>query len=433
MTKAIRVTATDSNFEREKLVHPFGFKGAFLTELWQGASRIQSSSGISAIGLATQSVLYGDAELFAGCSEAAGNALMYLLANRALKAVTETAFHTPMELLDAIWPQVHAHAKLLTEKPDIHSNFICNALVSVDNAAWLLYAAENRITSFDAMIPTDYQPVLAYRNKKVAILYQVSYTMPVEKIRAAADDGYFVFKIKTGAPGNQETMLQADMDRLTQIHETLKHYRTPHTPDGRLLYTMDANGRYEKKETLMRYLDHARRIGAFGHILFYEEPLAEENDEDVRDVGVRIAGDESIHDERTALKRIAQGYGAIVLKGIAKTLSLSLRMAKLAHERNVPCLCADLTVNPILVDWHKNLAARLAPFPGIGMALMETNGDSNYVNWRRMSAQHPYAGASWLQRRDGAFDLDDDFYRSNGGIFHPPVQYASLFDKYLTK
>src|SRR5690606_837572 len=113
--------------------------------------------------------------------------------------------------------------------------------------------------------------------------------------------------------------------------------------------------------------------------------------------------------------------------GIAKTLSLSLRIAKLAHQRNIPCLCADLTVNPILVDWNKNVAARLAPFPGINMTLMETNGDSNYANWTQLSAGHPYADARWTQRIGGVFELDDDFYEKSGGIFATPTQYAALF------
>jgi hypothetical protein len=63
-----------------------------------------------------------------------------------------------------------------------------------------------------------------------------------------------------------------------------------------------------------------------------------------------------------AAKRIEQGYSAIAVKAIAKTLSMTMRITQLAHEKKVPCFCADLTVNPILVDWNKNIAARLAPF-----------------------------------------------------------------------
>lgn len=425
--KQIQVIRTDSDFEREKLLHPFGFKGGYLTELWQVASLMESATGNKAIGLATQSILYGDADLFARSSEAEGNAMMYLLANKALQQIKDVRFYNPVDLLERILPQVHRAAQQLTGMPEVNINFVYNALISVDNAAWLLYAAENGYTSFDRMIPPEYRDALGYRNKQVGILYQVPYNMPLQQIKQAAEDGYFLFKIKTGHPGSQEEMLQKDMERLTQIHNALKNCRTGRTVNGKLLYTMDANARYETKETLMRYLDHARGIGAFDQILLYEEPLVETNDEDVHDVGIRIAADESAHDEQGAVRRIDQGYGAIVLKGIAKTLSLSLRIAKLAHQRNVPCLCADLTVNPILVDWNKNVAARLAPFPGINMTLMETNGDSNYANWTQLSAGHPYADARWTQRIGGVFELDDDFYEKSGGIFATPTQYAALF------
>lgn len=429
--KQIQVGQTAANFEREKLLHPFGFKGGYLTELWQVAAKMMSESGHMAIGLATQSVLYGDADLFAQSSEATGNSLMFVLMNKALQHVRETRFSTPIDLLEAILPQVCVDAQLVTGRKDVNINFVYNALVSVDNAAWLLYAAENGFQDFEQMIPATYRPALASRNKQVGILYQVSYNMPIQQLKQAAENGYFLFKIKTGAPGSQEEMLQKDMERLTQIHGALKDVRTDRTSHGKVWYTLDANARYEKKETLMRYLDHARRIGAFDQILFYEEPLVETNDEEVHDVGIRIAADESAHDEGAAVRRIEQGYGAIVLKGIAKTLSLTLRIAKSAHDRNVPCLCADLTVNPILVDWHKNIAARLIPFPGIDMALMETNGDSNYVNWAQMSANHPYANAHWTRRIRGAFELGDDFYEKSGGIFVPPSQYAALFEQKL--
>lgn len=159
----------------------------------------------------------------------------------------------------------------------------------------------------------------------------------------------------------------------------------------------------------------------------YEEPFVESNNEHVGDLGIRIAADESVHVVADAEKRIAQGYGALVLKGIAKTLSQSMKIAAFAQEKNIPCLCADLTVNPVLVEWHKNLAARVAPFPGIGMGLMETNGDLNYKNWEKMMAWQRLAGASWMQRKNGVFELDADFYNTSGGIFEVPRHYEEMF------
>lgn len=69
-SKQISIIRTQSDFEREKLIRSFGFKGGYLTELWQKVSGMQSDSGISKIGIATQSVLYGDADLFESHLEA---------------------------------------------------------------------------------------------------------------------------------------------------------------------------------------------------------------------------------------------------------------------------------------------------------------------------------------------------------------------------
>src|SRR5690606_40154003 len=82
--KTIQLERPASDFEREPIRYPFGFKGGYLTELWQAASRIESTAGHSGIGLATQSVLYGDADLFLSNSEAVGNALMYLVTHKVL-------------------------------------------------------------------------------------------------------------------------------------------------------------------------------------------------------------------------------------------------------------------------------------------------------------------------------------------------------------
>ena len=96
---------------------------------------------------------------------------------------------------------------------------------------------------------------------------------------------------------------------------------------------------------------------------------------------------------------------------------MSLKIAKIAYEKNIPCFCADLTVNPILVDWNKNVAARLAPLPGMKVGVLESNGHQNYKNWQKMIEQHPMSGASWIQPQNGIFNLDQSFYDNSGGIF----------------
>jgi L-alanine-DL-glutamate epimerase-like enolase superfamily enzyme len=327
-------------------------------------------------------------------------------------------------LMDAVLDGVYEGGKKLTGQAGLNKIFALNALVGVDNAAWLLYAAGNGLTTFDQMIPAAYRPALSHRHGRVAVIYLASYALPVEQVRKAVAGGYFVIKIKIGQPGTQADMLEKDKARLSEVHNAIREARTGQTKNGKLIYTLDANGRYEKKETLLRLLEHARKIGAYDQILFIEEPLTEENEENVADVGIRVAADESAHDYAGAQRRLEQGYGALVLKGIAKTLSLSMKMAELARQKGVPCLCADLTVNPILVDWHKNLAARLAPFPGLDVGLLETNGDLNYKNWPAMTTYHPAHGASWTKVKDGAFVPGQRLLRAERRHFrtHPALR-----------
>src|SRR5690606_26542223 len=343
------ILKTKSDFEREKLRFPFGFKGAYLSELWQIVVLLENDRGKKGLGLATQSVLYGDAKIFASTSESNGNANMFVLTNKALKWIEGRSLDSPIKLFDEMLPWLIEEAKKLTGYPNLNINFVYNALVSIDNAMWMLYAEENGISTFTELIPSTYRKAFSHKNDKIAVMFQISYDMPLSDIKKAAEEGYFVFKIKTGSPGEQEKMLQQDKARLKEIHDILNEERNKRI--NRIYYTMDANGRYENKETLRKYLDYAKEIGAFEHILLYEEPFGESDNEDVSDLGVIIGADESIHSEEDARRKIALGYKSFILKGIAKTLSQTVKIAKIAHENDIPCLCADLTVNPILMEW----------------------------------------------------------------------------------
>jgi L-alanine-DL-glutamate epimerase-like enolase superfamily enzyme len=426
-SKTIKIARVSSNFEREPLIRPFGFKGGYMTEIWQTAAMVESDSGARKVGICTQNVLWSDAQVFAAHSESGGNALMYALTEYALNLIIGRSFTSPVELLDGILPEVHAYGKKITGHDGLRMTFALNALVGVDNALWLLYAGENGISTFDDMIPAAYKPALAHRHAKVASIPLMAYSIPIDEIKSAVSDGYFFMKIKIGQPGTQAEMLEKDMARLTAIHQAIGSAKTPYTSSGKLPYYFDANGRYEKKETLLRLLDHARKIGAFDQIAIVEEPFAEEQEIDISDIPVRIAADESAHTDADAVNRIKMGYKAIALKAIAKTLSMTMKIAQEAHERNVPCFCADLTVNPILVEWNKNVAARLSPFPGIGLGLLETNGHQNYKNWSVMRSYHPDPQAAWANTRKGVFELGDDYYARSGGIFVPSKHYEDMF------
>ncbi|MGB4293863.1 MAG: enolase C-terminal domain-like protein [Bacteroidales bacterium] len=426
--KVIEIVSTASAFEREPLIRPFGFKGGYMTEIWQTAAMLESSSGIKKVGLCSQSVLWSDANVFASPPEDEGNALMYDITRFALELIKGRKFSTPVALLESIIPEVYEFGRRVTGREDLRKTFILNSLVGVDNAAWLLYAAENGFTTFDEMVPEEFKPGLPAHHDKLASIPLMAYTIPVEEIKSAVEQGYFFMKIKIGQPGTQEEMLEKDMERLTAIHKAIGDARTPYTKDGKLPYYFDANGRYEKKETLLRLLDHAKKIGAFDQIAIVEEPFPEEAMIDISDIPVRIAADESAHTDTDALERIKMGYRAIAVKAIAKTLSMTLKIIKVAHEHNVPCFCADLTVNPILVEWNKNVAARLEAFPGLGLGLVETNGHQNYKNWELMRTYHPYPDAEWANTRNGIFRLDDDYYQKSGGIFMQSPHYTQMFN-----
>ena len=127
-------------------------------------------------------------------------------------------------------------------------------------------------------------------------------------------------------------------------------------------------------------------------------------------------------------KRAQMGYGAIALKSAAKTLSMTLKMAKVAHENNIPCFLADLTCTPTLVDWNKNVAARLAPFPGLKeIGLLESNGHHNYLRWQELISYHSCPEGSWIKSSEGMFELNNDFYQQSGGILQPSEHYLGLF------
>lgn len=424
----IKIADVKSALEKEPLIQPFGFKGGYLSELWQSIACVVSTSGNHGIGLGTQSVLWSDSAVFTNNSESEGNMMMYKITRSALEIIKGREFSDPVTLLEEIFDEVYVEGKRITGRPDLRKTFVLNALVPVDNALWLLYAREHGITNFDDMIPEEYRPVLSSRHEKLAAIPLISYGVTIPQLKETVDEGYFFMKIKIGQPGTQEEMLNKDIERLTALHNALKDIHTPYTNSGKLPYYFDANGRYESKEIFLKFLDHAEKIGAAEQIAIIEEPFPEEVEIDVKDIPIRLAADESAHTDTDTLKRIDMGYRAVALKPIAKTLSMTMKIAKAASEKNIPCFCADLTVNPILVEWNKNFAARLKAFPGIGnLGLVESNGHQNYKNWNRMMQYLPSNGKPWVNVKNGLYHTNEEFFRTGGGIFEKSGHYENMF------
>ena len=180
--KNITLAETNSNFEREPLIRPFGFKGGYMSEIWQTAAWMKSGAGNEKVGLCTQNVLWSDAKVFESYSESGGNSLMYGMTDYALKILKGHQFTSPVDLLDEILEDIYKYGQKITDNPNLRKTFALNSLVGVDNAAWMLFAAENGITSFDEMIPEKYRPALSHHHKTVASIPLMAYSIPVSEI-----------------------------------------------------------------------------------------------------------------------------------------------------------------------------------------------------------------------------------------------------------
>jgi len=421
---------TSLGFKREPLQAPFGFKGGYVNNIWQIAVLIQDDEGNEGLGLGVQSVLWSDSNVFTAFSSSGGNSAMLLMTEYALKLLRGQEIGQPIEIMKWLIPQVHAYGVHVTGITNMTTTFVLNALVPVDMALWKLYCVKMNFNSFDDLIPDTTKTALNRRHDKLASIPLIAYGLGTEQISHLADNGLFFMKIKIGSDpdqdNDQEKMLAWDTNRLSQIHEILRHRATPYTADGKIPYYLDANGRYDSKDRLMYLIDHADKIGALDQIVLLEEPFPEGTEYDVSDIPLRLVADESAHSVEDCKRLMDMGYTGFALKPIAKTLSMTFLMLELIHKAGLPCFCADLTVNPLMRDWNKNVAARLASLPGMNIGAIEANGHQNYMHWDRMVAQHPMGDASWVGDAGGVYTLSEAFYRHSGGIFEPAPYYREM-------
>lgn len=424
MTSKIRICKAACGFEKEPLKTAFGFKGSALTCLWQTVVRLESNK-CRGVGLGVQSVLWSDAAVYHQFGEDEGNRKMFALTEYAVTLCNGVEFETPLQLFDFLYPQVYDYAKKTTGCKELRKTFALNALVPVDFAAWQLWAKENETDCFDDISRFD-----GRHQNMLANIPLITYHTSVDEIRRMAEKGTAVFKIKIGSDplknNDLDAMLQWDKNRVTQIHNTVKDIVTPYTQNGRILYYLDANGRYDTKERLLSLVDFMKEQGFLDRVVLLEEPFDENNKIDVSDLPVCIAADESAHSLADVKERFELGYKALTLKPIAKTLSLTVRMAEYACRHGMICFCADLTVNPVLVSWNQNVACRLDGIPGMRIGVVESNGAQNYVNWDAMHSYHPMHIKDFTKSTEGIFYMGDDFYASSGAVFEIPEHYSEL-------
>ena len=427
----IYIKETSIKFIKEPLLSPFGFKGGYINELWQVLARISDGEN-TAVGVGVQSILWSDAEVFAEHTPDDGNMLMFSISEYALKLLTGKSFKNPIEAMDSIKQETLLFAKKITGRENLRETFVLNALVSIDNALWSLYAKSLKKQSLPELFPREFAPAFGYKHKKLCNIPLITYGLKENAIRELIEGGHFLLKIKIGSDPagdkDPQKMLEWDKQRLSEIHEIAKDYKTEYTENGKLAYYLDANGRYDSLERLEDFLKHAENIGALESIVLLEEPFPENAEISVKDLPVRVAADESCHSLRDVEERLSLGFSAIALKPIAKTISESLKILLAAHEKNVPCFLADLTVPPIMVEINKSFAARVAPIPGIKIGAVESNGAQNYLHWNKLLSYHPLFGKDFVSPKNAIFELDEEFFNTFGGAFIDSSFYLNAFN-----
>ena len=376
-------------YEPEQFKQAFGFKGSSLSGAWQTAVMLCSDTECG-VGLGIQSVLWSDSKVFAAYDEQTGNEAMYRVTRYAVGLIKGQDYDSPAQMIREIFPECKAYAKQ-SAGMDVTDTFVLNALVPVDMAAWQLWAREQDIRDFDRIFRgTD-------KVDRLVNIPLITYHTSAEEVRRLAKEGTSIFKIKLGADpdgdGDRDKMLAWDQKRALELHQALRDIHTPDTESGRVVYYFDANGRYDTPERLQKLVDFLVENDIAKQTVLFEEPFAPENKLDVSGFPLCFAADESAHSLEDVKERIALGYRAITLKPIAKTLSVTINMAEYAAAAGVQCFCADLTVNPVMVEWNKAFASRLKPLKGMKAGVVESNGAQNYVNWEQMLTYLPEEGS----------------------------------------
>ncbi len=407
-------------YEKEKFKASFGFKGSKLTGVWQTAVRLSDGANIG-LGLGVQSVLWSDSRVFSAYGEEDSNRLMLKVTEFAVNMVKGMDFSDPRELLYTVLPEAYKYAKEAVSK-DVSKTFVLNALVPIDLAAWMLYQKEKGFISFDSI----------YKGTKkaetLANIPLITYSTPIADVVEMSKNGTGIFKVKLGADpegdGDLNKMLSWDKARIKSIHNALKEFYTPYTEKGSPVYYFDFNGRYDTKDRLISLIEFMDKEDVIKSTVLLEEPFDEKNKVYLGDIPLSFAADESVHSVEDVKERISLGYNTVTLKPIAKTLTMSIDMADYAINKGAQCFCADLTVNPVMVEWNKNFAARLPFIKGMKTGIIESNGAQNYVNWDKMLTYLNYKDNGF---GSSCFTLDDEFYSSNGGIFEISKHYNDLF------
>lgn len=429
----ISITDAAAAIRSEDFLAPFGFKGVSIPASGgcpQTAVRL-TYGDITAIGGANQSVIWSDAAVSEKSGFHEANRLMFDLTLFAVSKLRGFSFEKPSEVIDYALPLAEVYANETLGIKNLRPTFIRNALQPVDLAVYILYAKSNNISRFRDLIPAEARTAMSARSDTLARIPLITYSTGESDIIKILQGGEILLKIKLGhdptGKNNSRAMLEWDKRRLSRIHALTGEARTPYTKSGFIPLYLDANGCYPDIRLLEELLIHADKIGALSRISMLEEPFPEEYEADVGSLPVRIAADESAHSLTDALRRMDMGYGAIALKPIVKSLTESFRIAAAAHKRGIPCFCADLTVNPYIVEWNKHFASCLHPLPFMNTGVIESNGHQNYAAWDSMESARLADKGRPARYHNGVYDTGEDF-EEDPSVFYDYEYYTQMFE-----
>lgn len=424
---SIRIKNVDCQFQREPLVRPIGYKGGFMTRIWQVVARLECDKGFHGMGVGTQNVLRTDEEVFAMNPESGGNTLMYAVTSYALSIIRDMTFDNPVELQEKIFDQVYKYARQTTNRPALKKSFVLSALSPIDAAAWVLYSRRNGFQNFDQMIMPVYRPAFANRQCRLASMPVAGlFLSPQEIEQIATETSCHLMKIRLGSPGSNHEMLRQDISRLSEIHRLIGNNPSEHTSHGKIAYCIDLNGRYSSLNELNQLIEHARKIGALEQIEFFEDPFASENMHKIGRLDVRVSANDSLYTAEDIVAHMEKGYSVIALNPSTKTLSMTLKMALEAQQQGLAVYCADSTSNPLQLGFSMQVAGRLNPLPELDLQVLEFSGRQYYRNWDVMCSYHPDGKAGWNDPKEGFFTLNEEFFRSGGGILKDSLHYSNL-------
>ena len=353
--------------------------------------------------------------------EEQANRVMFKVTEFAVKLLEGIEIETPIDFITRSFDEIYHYASEITCEPNLRQTFVLNALVPIDFALWQLWYNENEKSSFDDIYSFD-----GVRQSALLNVPLVTYNTSVESVRAFSLGGASLLKIKIGSDplknNDLDAMLEWDKKRLLDIHRAVSDIEVENTESGRVMYYLDANGRYDSKKRLKDLIEYAEKHGILERIVLLEEPFDEKNKTDVLDISVTVAADERAHSVSDVEECIRLGYRALALKPIAKTLSMTLLMHKSACIGKISSFCADLTVNPVMVAWNRCVASRLNRIDGMRVGIVESNGAQNYANWEQMTSYR----RERCEYRNGAFYLGGRFYSESDGVFEIPLHYSAL-------